>query len=342
MKIIELILFNTKKMYCESKSMFFYILLGVIFAVFGIFFYSGYFINSFYNTNFTNELYISIENINIGEIQDLMNSIVGEVGFENVVVYNDPDYEDNISIVGMYDNKFESHMLCGESYSLDTDIPCAVLSEYSMDRLDIHKNITDEKIEKNGDVFEIIGISKTAFGFCVPIKYYINHYPFKYINVKFNNRISDNLMNSLIRYNYNYELIKNESPFESIEFMTSLFIAIAIFCLSFINIIMFFSLWNIKMKPSFRVYYIYGCNKITKFLIVSGEFFLVSIIGTLISFGLFMSVYKLFGKLTIVYAENIVNYLYVLLLIIFILLIFSLYFGWKNAIKQRQFFRMKE
>ena len=343
MKIFKLILFNTKKLFFESKKMSFFIIIGITFAAFGVLFYSGYFMNTFYNTTFINELEItSFKKIDINTLSSLFDKIADEKGFVRMIAYNNEDYEDAVDIIGMYEKNFEDNILCGKAYSLHDNTPCGIISEYSMDILGYNKNITGEIIERNGIEFKICGIHSSILGFCVPMEYYINHYPLNKIHVEFDHNISNSLLDTLKADNYEYKIIENVSPFESMEFMTNLIIAISIFCISFINILMIFSLWEEKMKPSFRIYYIYGCSKIQNFFIVSGEFYIVSVFGTLLGESLFLSLYRQLGKMTLIYIDNYKNYLYITLFILFILLIFSVCFGYKNMIRQQILFRTKE
>ncbi len=343
MKTLKLILFNTKKLFFESKSMFFFIMIGIIFAVFGIFFYSGYFMNNYYNTTFINELEISLsEKSDVNKLLDLSNKIEEEKGFVRIIASNGQEYEDTVDVVGMYEKNLKEHLFCGEGYFLHEETPCAVLSEYSMEILGYKRNIIGESIKKDNYFFKICGIHRSAFGLCVPMDFYINNYPVKKLYAEFDCPISDDLISILESDNYEYLLMQNESPFDSTEFLTSFFMIIAIFCISFINILMVFSLWETKMKPSFRIYYIYGCSKIQKFFIVSGEFFIVSIFGMLLGIVLFLLLYETLGKLFVIYTGNYTNYIFIAIFVLFILLLFSIYFGYKNMIRQQKLFLMKE
>ena len=137
-------------------------------------------------------------------------------------------------------------------------------------------------------------------------------------------------------------MTKNNSPFKSPGFLFCFIIVVAVFALSFINILIMFSFWTIKMKQTFKVYYIYGCDTTKKFFIVSGQVFFISLIGTIIGFIAFLSVYKKLGKLTIVYAESVTNYILVLTFTILLLLLLSIYFGSNIAKTQAISFRAKE
>lgn len=344
MKIFKLIFFNIYKLFKESSSIPMFILSGIIFASFGIFFYSGYFIYNYYDTNYLCEIDINIDDKkNTSNIKSLIDKIIIENSFNSVVIAdNSVNSPESIKITGLYENEMDKHLLYGSAYKYDEKKSNVILSERAVNQLGFNENITGEKINYELIDYNVLGINTGMYDFCVSPYFYIDNFETKFIHAEFDAIISPNLKNFLENECFYFNIKKNNSPFNSPEFLFGFFIVIAVFTLSFINILIMFAFWNIKMKQTFRVYYIYGCNNIQKFFVVSGQVFFISLFGTIIGFIAFLSVYKKLGELTIVYAESIKNYVIILLFTILMLLLLSFYYGIKVSKTQEVSFRAKE
>ena len=344
MKILKLIFLNIYKLFKESRSILFFILAGIIFASYGIFFYSGYFMYNYFDLNYSCELDITVDNNkNTDQLKSLIDEIIDQKGFNRIILCDDPENQLHRSeVIGLYEKNFAKHILYGEAFSYDTDQPYAVVAEETVSELGFTRNITGERISYKSKDFDVKGIYAGFYSLSVPPYFYAENLKTRNIHCEFDDIISAALKNKLKDDGFDFELIQNNMPFKSPEFIFCLFIVIAIFSLSFINILTMFSFWTAKMKQTFKVYYIYGCNHTNKFFIVTGQVFFISLIGTFIGFTVFISTYKLLGKLRIVYDESILNYIFVLLFTVFILLLLSVYFGIKVSKTQEITFRSKE
>ncbi|WP_155250179.1 hypothetical protein [Ruminococcus flavefaciens] len=344
MKILKLIFLNIYKLFKESRSVLLFLLAGIIFASFGIFFYSGYFIYNYYDSNYSCELDINIgADKDADDLKSLIDKITKEKKLSRIVITDDSERDPNSPyIIGLYETDFNKRLFYGEGYQYNEEQPYVILSERAVEQLGFNRNITGEKINYNSVDYSVSGINNGMFDFCVSPYFYAENYNAKYLHAEFEAIVSSGLKKNLEKEGYQYEITKNNSPFKSPEFLFCLFIVVAVFALSFINILIMFSFWAIKMKQTFKVYYIYGCNAIKKFFIVSGQVFFISLFGTVLGFITFLSVYKKLGKLTIVYAESVTNYVLILILTILLLLLMSVYFGLKIAKTQEISFRTKE
>lgn len=343
MKIIKLIFINITKLIRESRSVFIFILTGIIASSFGILFYSGYFMYNHYDTYYACEVDITTDNNNSSEeLKQLVKTIISENSFNTLVMSEKDSGFSDTDVLGVYYGKIENFLLTGSEYTSDETEPIAFLSEDIVEQLDYHRNITNEKIVYDGKTFTVSGIHRSFYSFCVPPLYYIENYDVNNIHVELDDIISDNLRNYLDSSDIEYRITNNESPFNSSEFIISLSLIIIIFSLSFVNILMMFSFWNIKMKQTFTVYYIYGCSRLKKFFIVSGQMFFISFTGTIIGSILYACVYKPLGKLKIVYSDDIKAYIPIFLIILAVLLAFSIYWGIKTSLTQKKTFILKE
>lgn len=343
MKTIKLILTNTLKLFRESLSIFLFILIGIIAASFGILFYSGYFINNHYETYYACEVDISLNNsVPPSVLKQLLAEIVDESSFNKLVMSDKEYFDSDIDILGAYYGNTDNFLLVGSEYSSNETSNVAFLSESIVGRMGYHRNITNEQITYAGKKLTVSGIHRGIYGFCVPPLYYIDNYDVRSIHVEFDDLISDKLKESFEAANVDYRITDNDSPFSSDDFVVSLAIILIIFSLSFVNILMMFSFWNIKMKQTFKVYYIYGCSRLQKFFIVSGQVFFISIIGTFIGSIIFACVCKPLGKLDIVYDGGAGQYISIVLITLAILLVFSVFWGIRSSVKQEKSFVMKE
>lgn len=344
MKILKLIFFNIYKLFKESRSTFLFILTGIVFASFGVFFYAGYFIYNYYDTNYSCEIDIEIDDTcDIPRLKALIDDIANEKDLTRLIITdsskNDPE---SPTITGLYENDQGKHLLYGDAYEYNEIRSYAVLSERTVQQLGFNKNITGENINYAQKDYYITGINTGMFDFCVSPYYFAENFKARYLHAEFEAIISSDLKSVLDKRGFDYRMTENDSPFKSTEFVFCFFIVAAIFSLTFINILIMFSFWTIKMKQTFKVYYIYGCNTMNKFFIVSGQVFFISLFGTVLGFIAFLSLYKKLGKLTIVYSENITNYILIFIFIILVLLLLSVYFGVRVSKTQEVSFRAKE
>lgn len=344
MNTIKLIFLNIRKLFKESGSILFFILTGIVFATFGIFFYSGYFMYNYYDANCSCELDITASHTeDVGQLKALIREIIEDDSFNRILV-SDAAERDlyDADIVGLYEREFHSHLFCGTPYSYDSDEPLAVVSEQAVNELGFNRNITDESINYLKKEYEIAGIYAGYLKFGVSPYYFAAHYPVRNIHAEFDDAVSSELIAYIENKGLSFELTSNNSPFKSPEFLLNLLLVLTIFSVSFVNILTMFSFWTIKMKQTFRVYYIYGCDRMHKFFIVSGQVFVISILGTLGGFAVFLLCYRKLAELTIISAENMLNYFWVLLFTILVLLLLSVYYGIKVAMTQETSFRAKE
>lgn len=345
MKIILLLFSNIRGMFKESRSVALVIVIGIAFSCFGIVFYSGYFMYNFDATNWQCEVTVYADkNINDDKMSKLIDALCndGEKGAIRLVVSQNAEYYKNVDIVGLYERNYDQFLLCGSGFIPQENEADAIVSEMSVSMLGYDHNIIGEKINVQGYELTVKGLHKFQNGCCVPIKYYLNYFHVNNIKAEYDTRISAKLEKLLNESNCTYDIQYNDNPFMSIEFIIPFIQVVMIFCISFINVLLMFSFWRVKMQQTFRVYYICGCNKFKKFLLIMLQVLFFELLGLIVGGVLFILLFNKFSSLTLIYSGNNTYYLFVLLFVLIMLIIFAIIFALKSSCKKQNIRIIKE
>ena len=340
--MLKLIFLNIKKLCRESTSMFLFILIGTICACFGIFFYSGYFIYNHFALTSNYEIEATVpESVQPEALQAIIQKLIEEPGLQCIRLSDKMNDPSKPSVFGMYYKDLKKRLICGEQYAPDDPEADAMLTDSKVSQLGFQSNIVGQTVETELGNFRITGLFVDVNGIYVSPMYYITHYPVREISAEFDSAVSEAGMQALQNAPFDISMQNNSSPFRSAMFWSGFLTCVLILCIAFLNIMTMFSFWEIKMRQTFRVYYIYGCTRMQKFVISFGEIFLISVSGLLVALGLFAALYRKLGALTIVYADSFREYLIMLLFVLAIITGLSVYFGLRSACRQQELFTEK-
>lgn len=329
MYLLKLVFRNIIKMYRESRAIFLYISFGIIAAIFGLLFYSGYLMTYFSSGNTINELSIEFENEESKElILQIISDTMNESSLDSVYVYSgNQGGNGEIVTVGMYDARYNEHMCYGKFYEKTETKPYAVISDVTAERLGIFGVVEGKEIAIGDIKYEILGMHRSAQEICIPPLYYIENFDVNSIRAEFNKRLSDKFLSKIENYGIKYKLKNNEDIFSSGEFVFNFIMVILIFSVSFLNIFAMFSFWKTRMKNTFSVYFICGCKNLEKLILISGIVTVTIIINSMIGFGAFLILFRKFTNLGVIARLPYMNYLMVFLFVLMILVVYACIFG---------------
>ena len=253
MYLLKLVFRNIIKMYRESRAIFLYISFGIIAAVFGILFYSGYLMSYFSSGYAVNELSIDIGPEQSREsVVQIVSEIMDESSFKRINLYSgDTRSNGGLTVTGMYDASPENRLGYGELYNKTETGAYAVMSYTTARDLGITGVITGRKIVYDGREYEITGMYDEIFEIFIPPLCFTENYDVRRINAEFNEKLTDEFLLKLKEHNLKYTVKNNSNIFNSEDFVISFVIVVLIFSVSFINILVMFSFWKTRMKNTF-------------------------------------------------------------------------------------------
>mgnify|MGYP006866773605 FL=1 len=352
---------NIKALIRHHCFLFTVIILSVVLSSVGIFFYSGYFLYSYYDTVGMDRNHLSIQ-LQDGTQPEAVSEIIQELtstGLDQVrklTAYDNPNMQKNgayteqsIPAVGVYDKEYEKRLLLGRFFTIQEDAPYVVLSEFMTDVLGFHQSPIGSNVHIGEDEFKVIGMISHSDenGYLIPIQYYINHFPTASIEVTYGSELSRSQLKAIrtsLSQNVNIlscKITSPPSPFLSSDFMLSFLQIILIFCAAFINIISMLYFWNRLSRQTYQIYSICGSSPGQKFSIILMQTLALMVPSVAAGFLLFTMLLPTFGRLNLVYAAHIENYLLIGAILMIIVFCASILLAVRN-LKEREIYIIKE
>lgn len=329
MYLLKLVFRNIIKMYRESRAIFLYISFGIIAAVFGILFYSGYLMSYFSSGNAVNELSIDISpEQSRDSVVQIVSEIMDESSFKSINLYSGNTRSfGGISVTGMYDASAEKRMGYGEIYDKYETGSYAVVSDSVASQLGITGVLTGRKIVYDGREYEITGMYSWPFDIFIPPLCFTEIYDVRRIDAEFNEKLTDEFLLKLKEYDLKYSVKNNSNIFNSGDFVFSFVIVVLIFSVSFLNILVMFSFWKTRMKNTFTAYHICGCKESEKMILVTGIVAVTMLINSFTGLAAFMLLFRKLVEFEVVADLPLKNYMLVFACIVFLLMAYAVVFG---------------
>lgn len=340
---------NVKKLFKNNTIIAVIIISSIMISIFGILFYSGYFLLDYYSANSSKESMILIQSenetdrSNIEKTVNYLNSIEKPI-IMSVSLYPDvytetKGYSSNEArIIGKYDINYNSALLCGDNFSILSNTNEVLVDSFSISNDKYTYAPIGEEINIYGNTFKIKGIFSPGYetDYIVPISYYATNFTTKSIIINFSNCSNNDIdlikteLENLLKSS-DIICTKNANPLKSIDFLSQFFQILLIFCISFLCIFLMINFWVAKMKQTFSVYAVCGCTPKKKMRIIMIQLFMVFSLGTVLGFSFFISFLKLLGKLNLVSTITIMDYVIIVIIVLIILCFYSLLFAIKKS-----------
>jgi hypothetical protein len=356
MKSFYLILSNLKKLMKHNIITLGVVLFSFSMIVFGILYYAGYILYSYYSVSGNN-----IESVNVlfddSITNEHINNILGvfdmkDNSCQQVIVAEEKDdlSSGQGKLIGVFDKVFEKRLLSGNDFTQETDEPYILLTEYQIpDLIGYNINPIGEKVKINNTELKIDGVITHTNWDCmiVPVKYFINHFHVGYINYIYNRKLNNNEYSKLneslknIEGINSYQIVKQKSPLLTLEFWIDFTQIIIIYCLIILNLFTIIRFWVKQSKHSYNIYSVCGGSRLKVTFLIFGQTAIVYMISTLIGLSVFMILQKWLASLELVVSNHKYIFLIIAFIILFLACLFSILTIWKTN-KSNEIYYVKE
>lgn len=309
------------------------IVISISASVFGILFYSGYFLYSYYEAVDGSVVVMEME------AQTEKNAIwkliekMWNVETETEKIYLLPNEQDETELVGAYNRNWEtgSFLLTGKNFLYDENTVSVIMAEYLVDSVEDGEVPIGKNIEFQGSVFEVVGIvSFTEYDtFFVPIKYFASQYNTKTIKYSYSEQLSNAnkekikeiVENSNIVASYSIE--NDNNPFMSEDFMSVFFQILLIFMVVVINAFSMTYYSVMIFKRTYRIYAVCGASKRDIRTVILMQNILLIFISVVIANFLYIICKSIIKGYGIVYQGSYMVYVVVSAIVFLALLLFA-------------------
>lgn len=368
MKSMTVVNRNLKSLLKHHPLLFIVVIAGVLLSTVGILFYSGYFLYSYYDTTGLNRNNLSIQ-LQDGTQPQAVSDILRELtsaGSDQVLQLTAYDNlssqansrssasassasEQTFPVIGVYRPDYAKRVLLGRFFTPQEDEPHILLTEFVTDVLEYRQSPVGSSIQIGDTAFKVIGMISHSYenGYLIPIDYFIKHFKTLLIDITYLPEMSrSQLKNICTTISQNSSVLSCEittppSPFLSAGFLLSFLQIILIFCAAFINIIALLYFWNRLSRQTYQVYSICGSSPGQKFTINLMQTLALMFPSIAAGFLIFLMLLPALGRLNLVYAAHIENYLLIGAVLAAIVLGISIFIALRGT-REKQIYRIKE
>lgn len=269
-KVSYLAVLNLMNLLRYRNRLIVVIVISISASVFGILFYSGYFLYSYYEAADGSVVVMEIKKQT--EKTAIWNLIekMWNVETETKKIYILPN-EDETELIGAYNRNWEtgSFLLTGRNFLYNENTASVMMAEYLVNSVEDGEIPIGKKIEFQGSLFEVVGIvSFTEYDtLFVPIKYFVSQYNTKTIKYSYSKPLSNANKEKIkeIVENSNivtsYSIKNNNNPFMSKDFLSVFFQIILIFMVVVVNAFSMTYYSVMIFKRTYRIYAVCGASK---------------------------------------------------------------------------------
>lgn len=348
MKKFLLAVHNLKYMIENGNRLFFIVLTSMSLSVFGMLFYSGYFLYSYYSSEDGSKITITPAPDSSGEEICRLLSQLKSAGYTTKQVQLLPDSSGNGMITGEYNLQWDKDILLGKNYSFEENRPYVIMPEFTVDFVENGESPIGFQMEEDADlhVYGIVPYTETD-SCCVPVNYYAMHYPTGKINYRYAEKLDKKTVRMLegilenSRVVDSFRIIRSSSPFLSTDFMWQFVQILLIFSVMVINIFCMAYSWIIHFKRNYRIYAVCGAAKTSIVGIIMFQTFLLMSASVLAGNILFFICRILLKNTSLVYQQSCLPYVEVSALLMVILMIFSVLIA-KRAAQADTIYQVRE
>mgnify|MGYP003299544527 FL=1 len=332
-KISYLAVLNLINMLRYKSRLIVVVVISISASVFGILFYSGYFLYSYYETVDGSIVVMEMEaQTEENAIWKLIEKM-WNVETETEKIYLLPNEQDETELVGAYNRSWEtgSFLLTGKNFLYGENTPSVIMAEYLVDLMEDGEVPIGKNIEFQGDVFKVVGIvSFTEYDtLFVPIKYFASQYNTKTIQYSYSEQLSNAnkekikeiVENSNIVADYSIE--NNNNPFLSEDFMSVFFQILLIFMVVVMNAFSMTYYSVMLFKRNYRIYAVCGASKKDIRTIILIQNIVLIFISVIIGNLLYIICNSMIKGYGLVYQGNYMVYIEVSAIVFLALLVFA-------------------
>ena len=314
----------------KGNHVFFIVLISMSLSVFGMLFFSGYFLYSYYESEMGSKITITLHPGTSGmDVLQLLSQLKTK-NYETQQVKITTEKTDDFGVTGEYNRQWNKSILNGKNYTLNEDRPYVIMAEYTVDFVKNGESPIGFRL-KDKEEFQVYGIVPYTEndGYCVPIQYYALHYPTETVRYCYAQKLDKKAVQKIDTTLKNssavatYHIVRAANPFLSTYFMEKFVQIVLIFSVIIINIFCMTYSWIIHFKRDYRIYEICGADKNCIVGIIMVQTIILMFIGVFTGNFLFFIVKTGVKHTTLVYQKSYVPYRGISLLLMVILTLFS-------------------
>lgn len=323
--MIHLVKRNIYSLAKNKTYSFVVVILSTIVISYGVLFYAGYLLSSYYGTGgkITDTINIELtDTVSEQEIDDILQ-LFYEKKYNCIILSETPYIEETEKIVGAYYTSYEGRLLAGNSYSDTEEDACLLISQDMVmygtliEPLEIGKSPIGKEIEIAGQQLTITGVIDDVgeAGYEVPINYYKKHFTTKYIYVAYTDELSKSEIFSFTKELEHqsgiasYSVESETPPWSSISFWIQYVQILIIFLLMTLNLFFILVSWIRSERRKYNIYGILGCGKARRNVLIIEQNGILLFFGQLSGTILYLLTSDILMKLHIVYDMDIWNYI---------------------------------
>lgn len=330
MKKYLLALHNLKYMLKKGNHVFFIVLISMSLSVFGMLFFSGYFLYSYYEAEMGSKIDITLHpGIPGTDVLQLLSQLK-EKNYVTQQVQMTAGETDDSGVTGEYNRQWNKSVLDGKNYTLDEEHPYVIMAEYMVDFMKNGESPVGFHL-KDQEALQVYGIVSYTEndGYCVPVRYYALHYPTETVRYCYAQKLDKKTVyaiNTTLKNSSavaDYHIVRTANPFLSADFMEKFVQIVLIFSVIIINIFCMTYSWIIHFKRDYRIYAVCGADKKSIVGIIMVQTIILMFAGVFAGNILFFIGKTGLKHTTLVYQKSYVPYLEISLLLMMILTVFS-------------------
>ena len=331
MKKYLLVFRNLKLMLISKNKLFCIVFFSITLSVFGMLFYSGYFLYSFYAAGAGGGIEIEMKDTADQAGVTGLVELLEKAGPPVDAMFLSEDGSDGINVIGGYNREWDGHMLCGRNHTLTEDGPFIIMAEYQVDFVEDGEIPVGMHTESDGAAFTVSGIVPYTDEDCyvLPVRYYAGHYKTDQLIVRYKNSLSPaegRRLRTLLQKEDDIKrltVVNNRNPFLSSDFVREFEQILLIFSDMEMNSICLAFYWIAGFKKQFKVYAVCGARKKDIVKIALLQAFMLMAGGT-IAGNLLFAVCKMVVKpFNLVYQDSYFPYCVISLVVLAVMLLFS-------------------
>ena len=338
----------------KKKYSFWVVMVSIIVISYGVLFYAGYLLYSYYiDGKVTDTIQIEMdEQISKEEIHHVLEClkedgrkciILSETPYKEKEAYSENTeeiVESRAQLVGACFDSYEGRLLAGEGYSIDEEKAYLLVSSFILEYgkigriIGIGKNPIGKEVEIKGKKMKIIATKNNCSDadYEVPINYYIDNFNSKYIQVEYikalenkdKRQLENELRNCSGIKNYNIE----SQTFALLDygFWMQFGQILLIFFIMTLNLFFILLFWIQSEKRKYNIYAVLGCSKRKRNLLLIAQNGILLLVGGMIGSIIYMLTCGILSKLEIVYNGDFSIYvkiqgIYYLLVMVFLIIV---------------------
>lgn len=339
--MIHIIKNNIKNLITHKTLMFLTVLISTTVIVFGMLFYSGYLLYSYYDA-----LGDDVDTINIEVKNNIAKQNVKEIIEKlstnklNKITVSDAEISDmENKVIGVFSKSYSKRILAGKYYNYDEKKNFVILPEYMVETVcGENRNPIKQEITVNDEKLNVIGVVSylESDNYEVPYQYYINTHNTEYIQCTYNENLNikekKTITGMLESNNYikKYKIDTSKPALLSISFWSGFIQIFIIFLFMFINLFIIIVFWTKSNKRVFNIYSVVGATKkkINTIIVIQNS--LILLMGNLCGLIIFYIFKYAIKNYKLLYEKGVYNYIFIDLMFYFVTVIILIFVTIKN------------